>query len=97
VFSWDIAKALANFEKHGVSFEEAATAFADLDGLDWEDAQHSSHEARRKRLAISVTGRVLLIVYTVRRSSNDEKETTRIISARQASRKERASYAGPPD
>jgi hypothetical protein len=36
VFAWDIAKALANFEKHGVSFEEAATVFADLDGLEWK-------------------------------------------------------------
>ena len=93
VFAWDIAKALVNFEKHGVSFEEAATAFADLDGLDWDDSEHSSDEARRKRLGVSVTGRVLLIVYTIRRS-RDDKETTRIISARQASRKERAAYAG---
>lgn len=93
VFAWDIAKALVNFEKHGVSFEEAATVFADLDALDWEDSEHSSAEARRKRLGVSVTGRVLLIVYTIRRS-RDDKETTRIISARQASRKERAAYAG---
>jgi uncharacterized DUF497 family protein len=96
VFSWDIGKALVNFEKHGVSFEEAATAFADLDGLDWDDSEHSADEAGRKRLGVSVTGRVLLIVYTIRRS-RDEKETTRIISARQASRKERAAYAGSTD
>jgi uncharacterized DUF497 family protein len=96
VFAWDIAKSLANFEKHGVSFEEAATVFADLDGLDWDDSAHSSDEARRKRLGVSVTGRVILIVYTIRRS-RDDKETTRIISARQASRKERAAYAGSSD
>jgi uncharacterized DUF497 family protein len=96
VFTWDIAKALANFEKHGVSFEEAATVFADLEGLDWGDLEHSSDEARRKRLGVSVMGRVLLIVYTIRRS-RDDKETTRIISARQASRKERAAYAGSED
>jgi uncharacterized DUF497 family protein len=96
VFSWDIGKALVNFEEHGVSFEEAATVFADLDGLDWDDSEHSSDEARRKRLGVSVTGRVLLVVYTIRRS-RDEKETTRIISARQASRKERAAYDGSED
>jgi uncharacterized DUF497 family protein len=27
VFAWDIPKAIANFEKHGVPFEEAATVF----------------------------------------------------------------------
>lgn len=34
VFTWDIAKAIASFEKHGVSFEEAATIFEDANGLD---------------------------------------------------------------
>lgn len=34
MFEWDVQKAIANFEKHGVSFEEAATIFADPDGLD---------------------------------------------------------------
>jgi len=37
VFTWDIPKAIANFEKHGVPFEEAATVFGDPDGLDWDD------------------------------------------------------------
>jgi uncharacterized DUF497 family protein len=27
MFSWDVAKALKNYEKHGVSFEEAGTVF----------------------------------------------------------------------
>jgi uncharacterized DUF497 family protein len=36
---------------------------------------------------------VLLAIYTLRRT-NHEKETIRIISARQASRKERKAYAG---
>jgi uncharacterized DUF497 family protein len=34
VFTWDITKAIANFEKHGVPFEEAATIFDDSDALD---------------------------------------------------------------
>lgn len=32
MFTWDVAKAIANFEKHGVSFEEAATVFGDVKG-----------------------------------------------------------------
>jgi uncharacterized protein len=96
VFSWDTAKAMRNREKHGVSFEEASTDFADLDGLDWEDFHHSESERRRRRLGKSIGDRVLLVIYTVRRLK-DARETIRIISARQASRKERKAYAGQPD
>jgi uncharacterized DUF497 family protein len=93
VFSWDTAKSVQNFERHGVSFEEAVSVFADPEALDWADASHSEHEPRSKRLGRSLDGRVLLVVYTVRRT-NHGKETVRIISARQASRKERKAYAG---
>ena len=92
MFTWDIAKAIANFEKHGVSFEEAATVFEDANGLDWDDLTHSHQEPRFKRLGQSVMGRILLVVYTKRRSEHG-KESIRIISARQASRKERQAYA----
>jgi uncharacterized DUF497 family protein len=93
MFSWDTRKAILNYEKHGVSFEEAATIFADPDGLDWQDLAHSTHEPRYKRLGISIDGNILLLVYTIRRSK-DGKETVRIISARPASRKERQAYSG---
>jgi uncharacterized DUF497 family protein len=93
MFSWDIRKAQANYDKHGVAFEEAATVFADPAGLDWEDPGHSREERRYKRLGRSVAGRILLIVYTVRRMPHGH-ETIRVISARQASRKERKAYAG---
>ena len=92
MFTWDVAKAIANFEKHGVSFEEAATVFADANGLDWDDPAHSSQERRFKRLGRSVSERILLVVYTVR-GMNHEKETFRIISARPASRRERQAYS----
>jgi hypothetical protein len=94
VFSWDAQKALHNVEKHGLSFEEAGTVFADPEALDWVDLEHSGKERRFKRLGASVTGRVLLVVYTVRRRARNAKETVRIISARQASRKERRAYFG---
>jgi uncharacterized DUF497 family protein len=93
MFSWDTQKAIQNFEKHGVSFEEAVTIFADPEGLDWEDLAHSAQETRFKRLGTSSEDRILLVVYTIRRSK-DGKETIRIISARQASRKERQAYSG---
>jgi len=93
MFSWDVRKAQANYDKHGVSFEEAATVFADPTGLDFEDPDHSWRASRSKRLGKSTDGRILLLVYTVRRRPNDQ-ETIRIISARQASRKERKAYTG---
>ncbi len=93
MFSWDGRKARVNYEKHGVTFEEAATVFADPSGLDWTDPEHSREERRYKRLGRSLASRILLIVYTVRRTP-DAQERIRIISARQASRKERKAYAG---
>jgi uncharacterized protein len=93
VFSWDARKALSNLKKHGVSFEEAATVFGDPEALDWDDPEHSHAETRSKRLGTSVIGRVLIVIYTPR-SVNDGKEIIRIISARQATRKERRAYAG---
>jgi uncharacterized DUF497 family protein len=93
VFSWDARKALRNVTKHGVSFEEAATVFADPDALEWEDLEHSHAERRFKRLGLSLEGRVLILIYTLWRTK-DGKETIRIISARRASRKERKAYVG---
>jgi uncharacterized protein len=93
VFSWDVRKALSNLKKHGVSFEEAATVFGDPEALDWDDPEHSHAEIRSKRLGILLTGRILIVIYTPRKV-NHGKEIIRIISARQATRKERQAYAG---
>ena len=92
LFAWDTQKAIANDQKHGVPFEEASTVFADPDALDWEDGAHSTHEPRFKRLGKAITGRVLLVIYTLRRVVHG-KETIRLISARQSSSKERQAYA----
>jgi uncharacterized DUF497 family protein len=92
MFAWDTQKAIVNFMKHGVPFEEAATIFSDPDGLDWEDVTHSTQEKRYKRLGVSTEGKILIVVYTVRRLT-DAKETIRLISARRASRKERKAYS----
>lgn len=91
MFEWDAAKAAINLRKHGVSFEEAVTMFADPDALDGPDLNHSDREERSLRLGQSLTGRVLIVAYTVRGSGDGER--IRIISARRAGRKERAAYA----
>jgi uncharacterized DUF497 family protein len=90
VFEWDPEKAAANLAKHGVSFEEAATMFADANALEGPDLRHSAVEARFLRLGRSALGNVVIVAYTLRSARNGE--TIRIISARRASRKERAAY-----
>ena len=90
MFEWDSAKAIANLLKHGISFDEAATVFLDPNALDGPDELHSQAESRFRRLGKSVDGRVLMVAYTLRRTGN--AETIRVISARRASRRERAAY-----
>jgi uncharacterized DUF497 family protein len=86
IFEWDDAKAALNIEKHGISFYEAATVFADPRGILLPDAEHSQDEDRF--LLIGVTGeRKLLTVVHV-----DRKEVLRIISARPAAPRERRDY-----
>jgi uncharacterized DUF497 family protein len=91
VFEWDPRKAEANAVKHGVTFDDAVTVFLDPEALDGPDLQHSSAESRFRRLGQAANGQVLMVAYTLRRRGN--AETIRIISARRASRRERAAYA----
>lgn len=93
MFEWDPQKAIINFQKHGISFEEAATTFADDTGIEWEDLSHSGSEFRMKRVSSSIQDRILMVIYTIRKDENGQ-ETIRIISARQASKKERQAYSG---
>jgi uncharacterized DUF497 family protein len=50
-FEWDAAKAEVNLRKHGVSFEEATTAFYDNMSITIPDPLHSEREARFVLLA----------------------------------------------
>jgi len=69
--------------------------FGDPDGFDGPDLGHSAEESRFLRLGGAATSRVLIVAYTARR--RDHGESIRIISARRASRKERAAYAPSRD
>jgi uncharacterized protein len=91
VFEWDPRKARANAAKHGISFEDAVTVFLDPEALDGPDLQHSSAESRFLPLGRSAGGHVLMVAYTFRRGG--DAEAIRTISARPASRRERAAYA----
>lgn len=86
MYEWDDEKAAANFDKHGVSFEEAATAFSFRPMLNRDDDRRDYGERRIVGIAISRAMRFLTIVWTPR------GENTRIISARRASREEQETY-----
>jgi uncharacterized DUF497 family protein len=45
-FEWDRRKAVSNSKKHGVSFEDAATAFGDRLSVTIHDPKHSDDEDR---------------------------------------------------
>ncbi len=85
-FEWDAKKAESNLAKHGISFEEAATVFGDPKSLTIPDPLHSQAEIRFAILGRSHQGRLLVVVHTER------GDNIRIISARQASRRERGYY-----
>ena len=86
-FTWDPLKAASNRRKHGVTFEEAATAFADPLSLTVPDPDHSEAEDRFLLLGRSLRDRLLVVVHVER--TTDE---IRIISARPAAPHERYQY-----
>ncbi len=85
-FEWDPNKAAANFEKHGVTFEDATTVFYDDHARMDDDPDHSVGEHRELICGKSAEGRLLLVSFTER------GEAIRIIHARVAAPKERRRY-----
>jgi uncharacterized DUF497 family protein len=86
VFEWDVGKAAENVLKHGVSFEEARTVFADVMSLTIPDPDHSEGELRWIQLGMSSRRRLLVVACTER------GDRVRIISSRLATKRERRQY-----
>ena len=82
-FEWDASKARRNEQKHGVSFDEAATVFGDPLAVTFDDIEHSTHEERYLTFGLSAANRALLVAHTSR------GDTIRIISARRLTPRER--------
>jgi uncharacterized DUF497 family protein len=91
-FEWDSAKASANLRKHGVAFEEAETVFLDDLALLIDDPDHSDEEDRFVLLGLSAAPRILAVVHAYRSA----QDAIRIISARKATKTERAIYVKRP-
>ncbi len=87
-FEWDPAKADANLSKHGISFEEAATAFYDSLGFEFYDEGNSEWEDRFLLLGMSSNFRLLLVCHCYRQKDS----VIRIISARKATKNESRHY-----
>lgn len=87
-FVWDNRKADSNNQKHGVSFEEAATVFEDENGLVIFDPDHSEEEDRFIILGFSNVLRLLVVCHCYR----EDEEQIRIISVRKATVRESATY-----
>ena len=83
---WDDNKAELNWKKHGIHFEDAALIFLDNNLIDDYDEEHSDYEDRIK--VIGLVGKVLVVIYTER------GEKYRLISARNANKRERSKYYG---
>ena len=87
-FEWDERKAAANLKKHGVSFEEAKSAFYDEGAKLIDDPDHSEDEDRFVLLGLSSNLRILVVCHCYR----TEENVIRIISARKATARERETY-----
>ena len=77
-----------NLEKHGITFEEASTVFFDDRAILFDDPEHSIDEDRFLLLGMSETAKVCIVCHCYRESDT----VIRIISARQATRKEEQRY-----
>lgn len=79
-------KTSENAIKHGVEFPEAMTVFGDPLEVVIPDPDHSVDERRFLSVGLSSAGRLLVVSYTERDGR------IRLISAREATARERKSY-----
>ncbi|MES9827825.1 MAG: BrnT family toxin [Candidatus Thiodiazotropha sp.] len=90
-FEWNSAKATANINQHGISFEEAKSVFYDEFAVQFHDSEKSEPKGDRfLMLGLSSESRILIVCDCERDSSN----TIRITFARKATSRERKYCAG---
>ena len=88
-FEWNPRKAAGNRKKHGVSFDEAKSAFLDENARVIPDPIQPDEEDRFILLGLSIQLRLLVVCHCYRES----EDVIRIISARKADRSERKQYS----
>ncbi|MGA3054177.1 MAG: BrnT family toxin [Candidatus Korobacteraceae bacterium] len=85
-FEWHEAKAEANFEAHGVSFDLATTVFKDPFAVERRDEREDYGEQRFVIIGMAEGHVLLFVAYTER------EDRIRIISARRATQREQDDY-----
>jgi len=85
-FDWHVAKASANLNAHGVSFELARTVFKDPLRIEFVDDREDYGEDRFLTIGMAEGQSLLFVAYTER------EERIRIISARRATQREQDDY-----
>ncbi len=83
-FEWDEEKDRINFDKHGIHFKTAAKVFLDPNKLIREDEEHI------QELRYNILGKVKKVLFVV--CAFREQNTIRMISARLATKDEKARY-----
>ncbi len=89
-FEWDPDKDRENLGQHGVSFDEASTAFGDPFAVTITDPDHSNDEYRFLTTGYSNRQRLIIVAHT------DRDERIRLISAREVTATERHVYEEGP-
>ena len=87
-FEWDAAKEKGNLRKHGISFEEARTAFFDEYAIQFFDPDHSEEEDRFILLGMSFKLSVVIVCHCFR----EGEAVVRLFSARKANKGEEREY-----
>ena len=87
IYEWDPRKADANLRKHDVSFEEAATVFADPFALSFDDPDHSDAQNRFITIGMSDRNRIIFLAH-----ADGAEDRIRVISARKATKTEAHDY-----
>jgi uncharacterized DUF497 family protein len=91
-FEWDVDKNRTNQRKHdGLAFESAALVFNDPNTIFRKDRVVAGEQ--RWHAIGTATGAVLLVVHVYRmENEHDKEEIIRIVSAREANKRERGIY-----
>ena len=87
-FDWDVGNSRKSEEKHGVTPAEVEQIFFNDPVFITPDERHSESEQRYRALGETANGRLLMVIFTLRRSGT----LVRVISARNMNTKERKLY-----
>jgi len=91
-FEWDFEKEKINILRHKLNFADASHVFSDIFQLNLFDDEHSDDEDRWIVIGEIPAMKIVVVIHTFRQCHASGDVTVRIISARKATKKERANY-----